>query len=83
MALSVRMLGLVQKVEAADAAHLASFRASATRDALERAKASRRPQPTTAKKPAVQKPLLRIASTHGATYKRRSNVARRAGPPVC
>jgi len=42
MAISPKMLALIQKIEAADAEHLASLRASAKRDAEVKARAKKR-----------------------------------------
>ena len=66
MALSPRMLALVQKIEAADAKHFAGLRESAKQEAQVRVE--KKQQMTNArKKPPMKVPPLRVTSTGSVT----------------
>jgi hypothetical protein len=67
MALSAKMLAVLQKVDAAREEFFASLRESAKQEAQVRAE--RKQMTNTKKKPPMRKPPLRVTSTGGATPK--------------
>jgi len=59
MAISAKMLAVLQKVDAARAEHFAGLRASAARDAAQARAQKAAKKAQAAKKPAIKKPPLK------------------------
>jgi hypothetical protein len=71
MALSPKMLALIQKIEAADAAHLAGLREDAKKETEARARLLEKKRANLCVARAVQKTKLRAARTRSAAKKNR------------